>query len=392
MWRGSLKLQFVIAGAVSLATSSAGFAATIYVDVDATGANNGTSWADAYTDISTALNQCGSSDQLWVADGTYRESQLGLLMTNGCDMYGGFHGDPGGETAPSQADPATNETILSGDLNADDPTISDNAEHVVTFGSSSITCETVMDGFTITAGYADGTGYGAKGGGMLVTSAYPMLSRLVFNYNHADGGGGAMSIISSDLVMDRCEFHDNDSYLGGAIHMSSCDLTLANSLFYDNEADDGSGDGYGGAMFLVASDPNFINLSIGDNSAEDDGGGIYNDALTPGSSPIITNGILWGNTDSGGYNNESSNMHSAGSSSPVVTYTDWGGHTGGTGNKNVNPGWAPDYHPSPYSLVINAGLNSAVYGSLDLDDETRIKNLVVDMGAFEILRRKPQQQ
>ncbi|MGE5248762.1 MAG: hypothetical protein ACM3QS_00985, partial [Bacteroidota bacterium] len=46
-----------------------------YVDVDATGANNGSSWTDAYRDLQSILGvppiliQCG---EVWVAEGTYK--------------------------------------------------------------------------------------------------------------------------------------------------------------------------------------------------------------------------------------------------------------------------------------------------------------------------------
>ncbi len=357
----------------------------IYVDVDAAGNNDGTTWANAYTDISTALSNCNTLGELWVADGTYRESWFGLNMTDGCGIYGGFDGT---ETLRNQADPLTNETIISGDISNNDPTITDNADHVVYFGS--ITSDTVMDGFTITAGYADGGGSNNSGGGMFLTGS-PMLSRLVFRNNHAEADGGAIIAVTTNSVINRCRFHDNDAWLGGAMYITGSDLTIANSLFNDNLASDGSGTGFGGALFLVVSDPDLINDSFGDNTADTDGGGIYNDALSGGSHPAIVNSILWNNVDAGGTNNESANMHSAGSSTPVVTYTDWGGHTGGTGNLNSNPLWGTNYHPAGLSIVVNNGDNASVHGSYDLDGENRIRQNTVDMGAFEGAKAKPSQ-
>ena len=42
-----------------------------FVDADATGANDGSTWADAFADLRDALAASTPGDEIWVAEGTY---------------------------------------------------------------------------------------------------------------------------------------------------------------------------------------------------------------------------------------------------------------------------------------------------------------------------------
>ena len=75
-------------------------------------------------------------------------------------MDGGFAGN---ESSFDKRDPATNVTILSGDIGVGGDN-SDNSYHVV----CSLSPLVVLDGFTITGGNANGTGIDALGGGLVV--------------------------------------------------------------------------------------------------------------------------------------------------------------------------------------------------------------------------------
>ena len=92
----------------------------IYVNQNATGANNGTSWTNAFVLLQSALNVAVSGNQIWVAAGTYAPTSdygLGIgapgmhfEMVSGVGIYGGFAGTErrsasgtGRRTSPSSA-------------------------------------------------------------------------------------------------------------------------------------------------------------------------------------------------------------------------------------------------------------------------------------------------
>jgi len=350
-----------------------------FVDAGASGSGDGTSWSDAFTSFADAMGACDAGNQVWVAEGVYRTGGT-FFLPHACRVYGGF---AGGESVLEERNPDLHVTVLSGDANGDDPNVSDNALHVLTVYSS-VGWATILNGFTISGGYADGgTSFDRSGGGMIVFGGIPRLGRLIFTGNHADQRGGALYLSNAGgLTLDRVRFHGNDAANAGAIYMTGSRPVLTNCLFHDNAATGASPGGAGGALANVVSDPLLINCTIADNTAANKGGGIFNDAISGGSDPTLVNCILWDNVDAGG-TDESSNMHTD-AGTPVVTYTDWQGHVGGTGNIDENPNFTADYRPQPITGVIDGG-NNDVDGlpAVDLGGDPRISNGTVDMGAYE---------
>jgi len=94
-----------------------------YVNQQATGANDGTSWQDAFLDLQDALGVASAGDEVWVAVGVYKpdrgtgDRMARFHLVDGAAIYGGFGGS---ETDCELRDWAANSTILSGDLNGDD--------------------------------------------------------------------------------------------------------------------------------------------------------------------------------------------------------------------------------------------------------------------------------
>lgn len=229
------------------------------VDQFATGANNGTSWENAYTDLQLALSDAAHGDQIWVAKGIYlptstQDRTISFNLPQGVKLYGGFSGT---ETALEQRNPNLNPTVLSGDIGL--PGFrADNSYHVLTIfqGDS----ETAIDGFTITLGYAEEAFSGFPhefGGGLLVTAyawwppATPVISNCNFVSNRA-GTGGGLAIVSDEFAIcnptiNQCRFTRNlGGNNGGGLYKvgasaSNYAFRLTNCVFEDNRARYGAG-------------------------------------------------------------------------------------------------------------------------------------------------------
>jgi hypothetical protein len=378
-------------------------ATTIYVDATAQGANDGSSWPDAYNHLQDALAAAQYSDEIRVSQGIYtpdsnsaepngsgdREATFRLI--HGVTIKGGYAGIS--EPDPDVRDIQLYETILSGDLAGNDepgidpcdlsnhPSRAENSYHVVT--GSGCDESAVLDGFTITGGNANSSYPDDSGGGMYNEYSSPTITNCTFSENSSDNSAGGMYNSVSNPTLNNCTFSGNWSYYGGGgmrNSLSSPKLTdcifignsavyysggmynsyesnpnLANCTFIENSAR------FGGGMYNYESSSTMTNCIFSENTAHDNAGGMFNYM----SSPRVTNCTFIANSTTlgltGGIHNFDSdskpkltnciiwgNTRDEINAYATVSYCDVQGGWGGEGNVDVEPCFAnpenSDYH------------------------------------------------
>lgn len=368
----------------------------LYVDTDATGANDGSSWNNAFSTsygLQRALGDAENGDDIRVAMGTYKpDITNGIIppspfatfqLKEGVTIKGGYAGF--GEANPDARDIELYETILSGDLNGDDtevtepvdmrydPSRQDNSRTIVT--CNKIDATAILDGFTITAGHNS-----SNTSGMYNYNSSPTINNCTFKWNMSEGGGGMFNSGNSSPTINNCTFSSNYSLGGGGGIYGDC--TVINCIFSGNMTGRHGGGISGSSTFSST----LINCVFIGNIANGYGGGIYGDCT-------VTNCIFWGNSDSG---DENSQIYGDLS---LTTYSciQQGFPGNENGNINVDPLFVDADGPDgivgtsdddlrllPGSPCINAGDNSVVTTTTDIDGNERIVNNYVDMGAYEL--------
>jgi len=406
-----IKLLFILAIGFTTTVQSQ---TIIYVDSVATGANNGTSWTDAFIHLQDALGASAAGDSIWVATGTYYPDQglsytLGdreasFKMKNGVAIYGGFNGT---ETALNQADYNLNMTLLSGEITGP------NTRHVV--HNTALDSTAILDGFIITAGFANnGSVVQFSGGGMYNDNASPTIDNCTFVANQAingaalygTGGGGSFtncefksniglsgsSIIyfnNTNTNFLNCKFTSNSTSNDGAVfhQWNSGSINLINCYAHGN----GSATGF---MSLNGASATITNCTFSNNNGSLNGGAF---TASNFSSIDITNSILWNNGPNGQFD-------ITGSASATLSYSILDDGTEDSNviypsnvsdngnNSDLNP-LLNGYKPLPFiSPTIDQGDNLATQlnGVLtDLEGKNRVIDNVVDIGAYERVKIQP---
>lgn len=326
----------------------------LFVDADAVaGSNDGTSWANAFTDLQNALAAAPEPGVLLVAEGTYSPGGAAtdtFALRRNVALLGGFDGT---ETGPADRtrDPLDHPTILNG---------AGVSYHVVTGSGAGRTA--LLDGFTITGGVANGpTGDGHHlGAGIVVDDAstrFLFRGSPVFRHLHVTG---------------------NSATAGGGIYINLARPSILNSRFTGNSASNG------GAIYVNDADrPVLTNLLLADNTATSAGGGLYttsgthlatNLTLTANTAPnasavrvnsgtlAIRNSIVWNNTGAA--------QQITGAATLTNTLT-------------ADPLLDGAFVPQLGSPAINTGDNSFNFQPCDAAGGARIVAVTIDLGAFE---------
>lgn len=206
----------------------------VFVDADAAGANDGSSWQDAFNDLQDALDFAGGSIcgaiEIWVAEGTYKPDRgIGdraatFQLRDNTGIFGGFDGN---EMLIDERDPTTHVTILSGDLNGDDnagTNIGDNSYHVVT--GTGTTATAILDGVTISGGNADAP---TSGAGLITLGGGPTIR----NSSLTDNTGECATAFESRggiVNFEGLTFSNNYPAFAGTLGVSQSLVTLAGDL------------------------------------------------------------------------------------------------------------------------------------------------------------------
>lgn len=400
-------------------------ASRLYVNDDAAGLNNGTSWNDAFTDLHDALqlaaNSAGQITEIWVAAGTYKPHAtaraVSFVIPSGVRIYGGFSGNES-SLAQRPANPNANPSVLSGEIGAP-ANLSDNSYHLLNVNNTSIL--TRLDGFTLRWATANGSGSNNNGAIAIASNAQIEFRNCLFRDCYAAGEGAFFHLSNNaQLKFVKCDFFDgyavsfggairnagsgsgfqavNCRFIsnysqnnGGAINSTSGLIELYNCVFSSN-----FGGGYGGAVLIWGSGvtANITNCSFWNNGAGTHGG----IATMYGAHADIENTALHSNPDT----NAATNLQDANIGGTNGTFAidyslvqGWNGTHSGVGVMNSWHGWIDpnglddvagtlddDFRPASDSYLIDRGSNIDLPSdACDVDaDNNKIEPLPIDLG------------
>ena len=240
------------------------------------------------------------------------------------------------------------------------------------------------------------TVYFMYGGGMRFINCDVELVETNFRYNIGESAiGGALSLDSCAVMIDRCKFEHNYGINGSGLYLirsNDYPCSISNSLFANNTSGH-----FGGGLAISDSSPELSNLTVVNNlSVGVNCGGIF---FYQYSMPIVRNCIVYGNENATPieepvqiwawtFDNYAPRFYNC-----LVQY----GFENISGNDAI---WVyencldadplfvdPDnenYHIGDDSPCFNSGWNHPDdFDKLDLDGNARVWDNLIDLGAYE---------
>ncbi|MHC4543251.1 MAG: C10 family peptidase [Planctomycetota bacterium] len=302
----------------------------VYVDDDysAGGGNDGHTWHDdAFNNIQDAMDVVHPGGTVYVGAGTYNEAidfrgkalrlyGIGgpeVTTINGTGHYhvvqcisgedantilGGFTITGGNANGLSWPDNCGGGMF---NRNTSSPTVTDciftgNNAELSGGGMYNHGCNPALSKCTFTNNSAV-----SNGGGIENYASSPTMSNCTFSGNTAtNSGGGMFNFENSNPLVSECTFSGNTAGWGGGMCNNQSSPDVSNCTFSNNNSVGGDG---GGGMMNFHSTATLVNCVFFDNSAANVGGGILN---VYGSLTVI-NCTFSGNsavTDGGGIFND----------------------------------------------------------------------------------------
>ncbi|UCC23004.1 MAG: right-handed parallel beta-helix repeat-containing protein [Planctomycetota bacterium] len=213
---GMFRIMFVAVGLLLavLAVPSAG--TTYYVDPSGSDGANGLTWATAFATVGKGITSSIGGDVVEVNEGTYNEA-IDFL----------------GKAVRLYSSGGPEVTTIDGT----------GHYHVVQCVSGE-DANTILEGFTITGGNANGSDSNSWGGGMYNDNSSPTVTNCTFSGNTAaDNGGGMSNNNSSNPTVTNCTFSGNTADGGGGMYNSDSSLTVSNCILWGNTPEEIYDDG-----------------------------------------------------------------------------------------------------------------------------------------------------
>ncbi|BDD11511.1 hypothetical protein FUAX_39430 (plasmid) [Fulvitalea axinellae] len=178
----------------------------VFVDVDAgEGANDGSSWKDAFVSLKEAVEAGGIDAEFWIAEGLYNESEIPLY--NGTRFLGGFTGT---EEMESQRDPVAHVTAIGRTQEQYDAGKDDKFK-ILTSQFKHKLEGSEFDGIRFQ--YSKNDDYG---GVLDCRLGSPIFRNCVFYKNRSSKKGGAVHLNKSAAQFHNCTFEENYAHWDGA--------------------------------------------------------------------------------------------------------------------------------------------------------------------------------